>query len=93
MIGPIYPNDRVVAIEADTPPAMHVFGPGHAYQPKALGHLVQREDSLHPSQISLFKCATVLLIKIVLRERQIRCNLSKIINQFVIKFSTIYDCP
>ena len=39
---------------------------------------MQREDLLHPSQFSLFKRSTELLIKIVLREREIWCNLSKI---------------
>ena len=44
---------------------------------QALRHLAQREDLLHPSQFSLFKRSTELFVKIVLREREIWCNLSK----------------
>ena len=45
---------------------------------QALRHLAQREDLLHPSQFILFKRSTELFVKIVLREREIWCNLSKI---------------
>ena len=48
------------------------------HKSEASCHLVQREDLLHPAQFSLLKCTTVLFIKIVLREWEIRCNLSKI---------------
>lgn len=58
---------------------------------QALRHLAQREDLLHPSQFSLFKRSTELFVKIVLREREIWCNLSKI-SIFVIVF-LIIDSP
>jgi len=49
-----------------------------ARQPEALSHLVERQKSLHPSQLGLFKGGPVKVIKIKLRESNVWCYFSKI---------------